>query len=159
MTYTEEDKNNHKVPLDLALTPYNVDLSDGGYADFVPGYSPPDKPADLEEATVLSSLISRRPLYDPEKTNKAERIHYPVLDLDIPAELVPSGTPGHHHLYLKVEVQEHKYMALLRALSDCGIIEQGYSKASYIRGFSAIRPPWDPKEVKETGDNINGLPF
>jgi len=30
--------------------------------------------------------------------------HAPCIDLDVPAMLVPSSTPGHSHLYIDIEV-------------------------------------------------------
>src|SRR5690606_29587737 len=52
--------------------------------------------------------------------------HAPVLDFDVPARLVPSSTPGHHHLYIDVECSWEDYKALLVAMERCGILEEGY---------------------------------
>ena len=35
--------------------------------------------------------------------------HRPILDLDFPAALVPSTTPGHFHLYLDKPMAEEDY--------------------------------------------------
>lgn len=69
-----------------------------------------------------------------------------VLDIDLPAQLVPSSTPGHFHLYIDKEVPTDKYMRLLEVLAEVGIIEEGYKEASIARGFTAVRLPWIKKE-------------
>lgn len=77
-----------------------------------------------------------------------EGYHAPVLDLDIPHELVPSSTPGHSHLYLDVELPWWKYKILLRVLSWCGILEKNYVRVSINRGHTDVRVPWLKKEKK-----------
>ncbi len=74
-----------------------------------------------------------------------EMVHAPVLDLDFPAALVPSSTPGHYHLYLDTLVPHDKYVALLNALAEAGVIQRGYANASQARGYSAVRAPWVEK--------------
>ena len=72
-------------------------------------------------------------------------VHAVALDLDVPAYLVPSSTPGHSHLYVDVKVPHHRYMALLSALADAGVIEKGYAEVSIRRGHSDLRLPWVEK--------------
>lgn len=68
--------------------------------------------------------------------------HSPVLDIDLSAQLVPSSTPGHFHLYLDgVSMPWEKYEALLLALAEAGVIEQGYARVSIERGGSFVRKP------------------
>lgn len=67
--------------------------------------------------------------------------HAPVIDLDIPARLVPSSTEGHSHLYIDVDLTWYAYRRLLRALCEAGIIEQGYLNASEDRGMTMVRKP------------------
>lgn len=92
---------------------------------------------NIDSAQVITSSVEY-----PEPTG----LHKPVLDIDFPAQLIPSTTPGHFHLYLDKEITWEKYRALLRALADAGVIEQGYCDASIARGYSAVRLPWVPKE-------------
>lgn len=68
--------------------------------------------------------------------------HTIMLDLDVPATLVPSTTPGHSHLYIDVPVDWDNYQILLDALALAGVVERGYVLASKARGFSALRLPW-----------------
>lgn len=74
--------------------------------------------------------------------------HALLLDIDYPAWLVKSSTPGHFHLYLDVPggIPHEKYFALLGTLADCGVIERGYERTSRLRGFSSLRLPWIRKE-------------
>ena len=65
--------------------------------------------------------------------------HAPVLDLDVPAKMVPSKTPGNHHLYIDVPMSWFRYKVLLRVLGWVGILEPGYVRASIRRGWSAAR--------------------
>jgi hypothetical protein len=95
----------------------------------------------FDEAQVIISKIEL-----PKETGK----HKPVLDIDFPAELIASSTPGHFHLYLDKELDWPTYKALLRALADAGIIERGYYYASVERGYTAARLPWVRKEDAPT---------
>lgn len=73
-------------------------------------------------------------------------LHAPVLDLDVPAFLLPSSTPGHSHLYIDVEMPWRTYRALLRAMKDAGIIEKSFYRGSIQRKQTMVRPPWVKKE-------------
>lgn len=94
------------------------------------------KVGDAKTADVIASAIS------------GTGDHTVMLDLDVPAKLIPSATPGHYHLYIDVVMGWKHYKFLLAALAACGIIEDGYKKASIARGFSALRPPWRKKQLK-----------
>lgn len=77
-------------------------------------------------------------------------LHAPVLDIDYPARLVPSSTPGHFHLYLDVEIPWHRYALALWALSVAGLIEPGFFRAAMARKltFARLRPT-KPKATTE----------
>ncbi len=72
---------------------------------------------------------------------ESSTMHAPVLDLDFPATLVPSSTPGHFHLYLDKLLNHEQYMKLLDVLAEVGILEEGYVDASKKRGFTSVRLP------------------
>lgn len=99
-------------------------------------------PADLDSADVVSSLRGG-------DINGVR--HAVVLDIDHPAWLVRSTTPGHFHLYIDVPngVSHPNYMQLLGLLADCGIIERGYASASQTRGFTSVRLPWIKKPAPD----------
>lgn len=94
---------------------------------------------DVEDANLVTSKVAGRVFR-----------HKPVLDIDFPAQLVPSSTPGHFHLFLDKEMEDETYWKLLEALADAGVIEHGYFKASVRRGFTAVRLPW-VKKNQESG--------
>lgn len=87
------------------------------------------KPAIIQDAEVVSSEIGGR-------------LHCPVLDIDVPAFLVSSSTPGHSHLYIDHPMSWWKYKRLLRAMARAGILEKGYVRASIRRRHTAVRVPW-----------------
>lgn len=68
--------------------------------------------------------------------------HMLVIDLDVPAALIPSSTPGHSHLYIEARMTWENYANVLDALAYAGIVEPGYVDASKNRGFTAVRLPW-----------------
>lgn len=68
--------------------------------------------------------------------------HAPALDLDVPAYLVASTTPGHFHLYLDVEMTWRTYRRLLKALAKAGVIEKDWAKASIACRHTFVRAPW-----------------
>jgi hypothetical protein len=90
--------------------------------------------ADIADADIVSSKI-----LNSDK-------HTIMLDLDVPATLVPSSTPGHSHLYIDVPNRWETLCVLLDALVAAGVVEHGYAEASKARGFTALRLPWVPKQ-------------
>lgn len=67
--------------------------------------------------------------------------HRLVVDLDVPAHLEPSTTPGNHHLYIDVPMEWDRYKTLLYALRAAGIIEYGYCDVSVKQGQTFVRLP------------------
>lgn len=92
-------------------------------------------PASEDEANLISSEVEG-----------AAGIHLPVLDIDFPARLVPSSTEGHFHLYLDSYVAWDKYLRVLEALADAGLIERGYYEVAKIRKATFVRKPGVKKE-------------
>jgi hypothetical protein len=96
------------------------------------------QPAPLAESNVISSRIGG--------TSR----HRIMLDLDIPATLIPSSTPGHSHLYIETApIRWPDYHRLLEALAACGVIEHGYAGASIDREATMLRLPWIRKETPD----------
>jgi hypothetical protein len=108
---------------------YHVDTLDG--RPYLRGQGEDRVIVDIwEEANAISSEVG------------AGAKHSPVLDLDFPARLVPSSTPGHFHLYLEgLEIDWETYAELLTALAKAGVIEDGYAAASVARRASFVRKP------------------
>ena len=105
----------------------------------------PGEAADIRDANVVMSLRSdsRLAFFDDEDK------HALLLDLDVPAHLIQSSTPGHSHLYVDVAIPESRYFALLDLLAECGVIEHGYAGASRAKGGSYLRLPWVKKEDQD----------
>lgn len=93
-------------------------------------------------ANVISSrVVGTDEPGDGDDPAHVEWKHAPVLDLDFPAVLIPSSTPGHFHLYLDKPMEWSKYETLLHALADAGVIERGYANASIARRATFVRDP------------------
>lgn len=104
---------------------YNYDLASGEKTT----YSGSEKNKEVKtenEANLISSLT-------------INNTHAPVIDLDLPARLLPSKTEGHYHLYLDVEMDEDDYFKLLKVMAEVGLVEDGYYKASLKKGASFVR--------------------
>lgn len=71
--------------------------------------------------------------------------HAPCIDLDFPAHLVPSTTPGHFHLYLEQELSWSDYEKLLKAMNEVGLIEDGYLKRAVEIKQTILRLPYVKK--------------
>ena len=76
--------------------------------------------------------------------------HTPMVDLDIPTALLPSSTPGHHHLYLDLPMTWRAYRRLLKALWKAGAIEKSYYTAAKRDRATHLRPPWAKKQPAPT---------
>ena len=119
-------------------------LNEDGYAMSLDEYTPtPGLTPNTNLVSSISSSVNYK-IYDGtfQWSDARKHTHRPVIDIDVPVEVVESSTPGHYHLYIDYPVEPEKYMALLVALADCGIVEKGYARASYAKGFSAVRVPW-----------------
>lgn len=105
----------------------------------IPDYNNPSDEqlvTNASEANVVTSAIAGEPGY-----------HTLMLDLDVPARLVPSSTPGHSHLYVDVRMSTRNLNKVLDALADAGVVERNYAKASRVRGYTALRLPWVTKKA------------
>jgi hypothetical protein len=108
---------------------------------------------DIETGNV-SRIIAEKPLAESNSVGSLylpmgdkdgglnSGYHKPVLDIDVPAMLVPSSTPGHHHLYIDKLIPWYEYARLLQTLGRVGIIQKGYMHASVERDGSWVRAPW-----------------
>jgi hypothetical protein len=137
------------------------------YVDFneeppVGEYTRPSETANLDQANLITSKIAGQPepTDDPFLELFGGPRHKVVLDIDLPVTVLPSTTPGHHHLFIDHEVAWDDYVNLLEALAACGLVEPGYVNASKQRGYSCVRLPWvkkvDPPEpVPATPDTAD----
>jgi hypothetical protein len=67
-------------------------------------------------------------------------LHRPVLDVDHRARLVPSSTGGHFHLFFDdVALPWDRYLLLLDALAEAGILAHAYVRHCRERGMSLAR--------------------
>lgn len=64
-----------------------------------------------------------------------------TLTFDVPAHLLPSRTPGHHHLYLNAPMGWRTYKRLLRTLAKAGVVDPKWAAASIKGRQSLLRPP------------------
>ncbi len=123
-------------PLPGNLTAH-IELGTGQSAD-ASGKEPIEITEDLGKANVILSKM------DDESGQ-----HRPVLDFDFPARLLPSSTEGHFHLLIDKPMSWEVYSALLVAMKDAGLLEEGYVNAALRRGYTAVRLPWIKKPKPE----------
>lgn len=77
--------------------------------------------------------------------------HKVLLDIDVPAKLVPSSTEGHSHLYIDVSAPWEKIEVLLDAMVAVGAVEPGYAEVCKKRRMTNLRTPWTVKNgVRQT---------
>lgn len=92
-----------------------------------------------------------------ENASTDGRFHVPIIDIDVPAFLVNSSTPGHSHLYLDVPMTWDKLERLLEALVEVGVVEEGYLKASRARRCTYARLPWVRKGHEDEAFGFESL--
>lgn len=101
-------------------------------------YDPPRdvvSTVDRDRANLICSDLSGR----------RGALHMPILDIDLPAALVSSSTPGNSHLYIGKAMTWRQYRKLLKALYKAGIIQYGFYAAAKRRGYTSVRTPWTRK--------------
>ena len=131
----------HQLPSSAPRTLHVANLAGNDYEEGGQDRAITDDP---EAANVISSI--RR----GDKPGTSWARHLPVLDIDIPAILVPSSTPGHSHLYLDVEMPESTFWKLCDALAEVGVLQHGYVIACKSRGYTSVRLPWIKKSESAT---------
>jgi hypothetical protein len=62
-----------------------------------------------------------------------------TFHMDAPAEVHPSKTPGHHHLYIDQLMTWRQYKRLLRALARAGVLEKAWVRTSIKSGGTFAR--------------------
>ncbi|QIG58778.1 hypothetical protein SEA_DATBOI_114 [Gordonia phage DatBoi] len=97
-----------------------------------------DRVDRLIDAGIISSAVVD---IDGDLTGR----HRVLLDLDVPAMLVPSTTAGHSHLIIDKKIEWQQYMAILNAFAAARIVEPGYALASKKRLAGHLRTPWTLK--------------
>lgn len=95
---------------------------------------------DVEGATLQDSNIVMSRLFSGG--------HKVAIDLDMDAVLVPTSTPGHHHLIIDKQITWDEYKRLLEVLKDVGLIEPGFYKSALAREATVLRTPWTKKDKK-----------
>lgn len=71
-------------------------------------------------------------------SNRSVSIAIPLV---VPARLVPSSSPGHHHLYLETVLTWSVYNELLRRMADAELIERNWHAMCERRKMGLLRKP------------------
>ncbi len=82
--------------------------------------------------------------------------HMVTIDVDHPALLVPSSSPGHFHLFIDTPMNWRSYRKLLKALYKAGVIGRNAYWRSLDRGASFVRPPGVFKTTTEFERSTTG---
>jgi len=102
---------------------------------------------DLEEPTPYKDSVKQKTTKVPEEkanlisSECADGLHAPVLDIDLPINVLPSSQLGHYHLYIDKKMSWEDYTILLKALAACGVVEKGFVDAALDKGYTAVRKP------------------
>ena len=67
--------------------------------------------------------------------------HAPAIDLDFPAYLLASSTPGHFHFYIETELTWDQYKALLWGFLKAGLIQKAWHDTAVNDHRSYLRLP------------------
>ncbi len=98
---------------------------------------------ERDEANLIGSLSG-----DGIGSLSGDGMHRPVIDIDLPARLVPSSTEGHFHLYLDVPMTLELYLSMLDAMAAAGVVDPSYVAHVRERGMSMCRPEWVKKPAR-----------
>lgn len=88
------------------------------------------------------------------RTDDEGNWHAPLFDIDYDAELIPSKTPGHYHLYLNKKIPWEKYLNVLKAMAEADLIEENYYLAAKQRGKAMLTIPSESGAVHELLNKI-----
>ena len=103
------------------------------YYRLKPDETDPNKPANIRDAPPeTADLIS-------SELAQGETWHLPVFDIDYDAELRPSSSQGKFHLFLNRPVPWSKYVKVLEAMADAGLLEPGWVDCAKKTGYALVR--------------------
>lgn len=83
--------------------------------------------------------------------------HLPCIDIDHPLEVRESSTPGHFHLLIGKPMEWTRYIKLLDALADAGLVERGYVEASLNRGQTFVRAHRSKPRKLHPGNRVTDM--
>lgn len=88
----------------------------------------------------------------PEEANAIlsvcdDGMHAPCIDLDFPAYLIASSTPGHFHLYIDKKITWPQYRTILNAFKEAGLIQDGWWRNAMQERTTTLRLPHIRKEA------------
>jgi hypothetical protein len=75
--------------------------------------------------------------------------HRILLDIDFPAALIPSSTPGHSHLYIDKQLTQDEMEKLVFTLHEVGLLADGNANQWHKFKAQFLRLPWVKKEKDE----------
>lgn len=105
---------------------------------------------DPAYATAVTSVTRGQIVPSAGVNPFAETMHKLVLDLDHDAKLVPSSTPGHHHLFVDKPLRWDQLVRVLCVLAEVGLVEPGYVSACIEQGHTSVRLPDVKRETPRT---------
>jgi len=124
----------------VPLTTEDRDLDDSD------GPSISERPERLETELEHALLLGSKLKSPFAVQGEGEGSYALLLDLDVPAQLLPSSTPGHAHLYVDAFMTKDQHDAVMVALRDAGVIQPGYAESALTSQYGAtLRPPWVKK--------------
>jgi hypothetical protein len=117
-----------------------------------------EETASLVESEGVASILRDQPnkyepgeLVEPYKELDDNSRHYLALDIDHPTLAIESSTSGHYHLYIKKPIRWDDYVAIMEAMAEAGLVEEGYVAAAKRRGWTCLRTPWTKKGFDRWG--------
>jgi hypothetical protein len=63
------------------------------------------------------------------------------LELGVPVQILPSSTPGHHHVYIDAEMKWRPYRALCKAMVRVGLLESAFVDLMISHSMSMLLRP------------------
>lgn len=112
----------------------------------------PDYVDDVEDHRSVTADLDQVEAFSSQRTDALaiihgeEPIHALLLDIDLPAWVVPSTHANHNHLYVDLASVHHvgtkALEEFLLAAAKIGLVEEGYARACIARGMTSLRAPW-----------------
>lgn len=76
-------------------------------------------------------------------SSKTDDGHYVILDIDFPVEVLPSSTPGKHHVYIDKIISEEHMEKLLKVMVEVGLVNEGIYDLQWRSSKEvSLRLPW-----------------
>lgn len=95
---------------------------------------------DFEECTLMDATHLSSQLRHGDH-------HVLVLDIEHSVEVVRTNKAGHHHVYINKSMPWEKYVKIIEAMADAGVVDEQWATQALTQGYAHASLPAPPRSL------------